>query len=228
MEFDTILPVFQEFLRANKLVPEKYIPYYAYWLGKFIHFSNKNISADHKKLMLEFIDSLQKERAIQDWQIRQADKAVRLYLVNFKGKIASDDASLSTPADATNPDISQVMEEMKRSMRLKHYSYSTERTYLDWATRFFRYVQTTKGDSGPVVSDDIKQYLSHLAINRRVSASTQNQAFNALLFLFRDVLGQDVGNLGNTVRAKRGSRHPVVLTPDEVGRYSARCREQVF
>jgi integron integrase len=211
-----ILPDLQEFLGSQKLVPEKNIPYYAYWAGKFIYFSNQNTSSDHKKLVLEFMDSLKKEKNVQDWQIQQADEAVQLYLVNFKGKIASNDASLSTPADATKPVISQVMDEMKRIMRLKHYSYSTERTYLDWAGRFFHYVQTTKGNNGPVVSDDIKQYLSHLAINRRVSASTQNHAFNALLFLFRDVLGQDVGNLGDTVRAKRGSRLPVVLTPDEV------------
>ncbi|MDH4233440.1 MAG: integron integrase [Nitrospirota bacterium] len=105
---------------------------------------------------------------------------------------------------------------MKRIIRLKHYAYSTERSYLDWAKRFFRYVHETKGNDALFASDDIKQYLSHLAIKQRVSASTQNQAFNALLFLFRDVLGQDIGNLGDTVRAKRGTRLPVVLTNDEV------------
>jgi site-specific recombinase XerD len=105
---------------------------------------------------------------------------------------------------------------MKRIIRLKHYSYSTERTYHDWANRFFQYVRETKGNEILFSPDDIKQYLSHLAIKQHVSASSQNQAFNALLFLFRDVLGQDVGNLDDTVRAKRGSRLPVVLTPDEV------------
>jgi site-specific recombinase XerD len=74
----------------------------------------------------------------------------------------------------------------------------------------------SKGKNSLFDSDDIKQYLSHLALEQHVSASTQNQAFNSLLFLFRDVLGQDVGNLGDTVRAKRGTRLPVVLTPDEV------------
>lgn len=80
-----------------------------------------------------------------------------------------------------------------------------------------------------IISLDIKQYLSHLAIKRHVSASTQNQAFNALLFMFRDVLGQDVGNLGDTVRAKRGTLLPVVLTLEEVkSLFSKTCRERVF
>jgi site-specific recombinase XerD len=88
--------------------------------------------------------------------------------------------------------------------------------YLDWARRFFQDVHATRGSDVLFSPDDIKQYLSHLAIKKRVSASTQNEAFNALLFLFRDVLAQDVGNLGDTVRAKRGNRLPLVLKTDEV------------
>ena len=59
-------------------------------------------------------------------------------------------------------------------------------------------------------------YLSHLAVQRQVSASTQNQAFAALLFLYRQVLGKDLGSLGDVVRAKRPQRLPVVLTPEEI------------
>jgi integron integrase len=165
---------------------------------------------------MEFMDSLQKDHKIPDWQIHQARQAVQVYLVNFKGKIVSDALHLSAGSVAKVSDVSRIIEEMKRSIRLKHYSLSTERSYLDWAKRFFVYVHETKGDETAFAADDIKQYLSHLAIKRRVSASTQNQAFNALLFLFRNVLGQDIGNLGDTVRAKRGARLPVVLTTDEV------------
>jgi len=216
MERKSILPDFQAFLMSSKLVPEKHIPYYAHWASNFLDFCNKDTQSDHKKLVQEFMDSLKKDKDIPDWQIRQAHEAVQLYLANFKGKVASDTVSLSTGTIATGSDIPQIINEMKRIIRLKHYSYSTERSYLDWAKRFFRYVHETKGNDALFVSDDIKQYLSHLAIKQLVSASTQNQAFNALLFLFRDVLGQDVGNLGDTVRAKRGTRLPVVLTADEV------------
>ena len=213
---ESILTDFQAFLRSRKLVPEKNIPYFAFWASKFLYFCNKNNQLDNNNLVMEFMDSLQQNHKIPDWQIRQARQAVQVYLVNFKGKTVSDALSLSVGSVAKDLDVSRIIEEMKRSIRLKHYSLSTERSYLDWAKRFFRYVYETKGDETAFAADDIKQYLSHLAIKGRVSASTQNQAFNALLFLFRDVLGQDVGNLGDTVRAKRGARLPVVLTIDEV------------
>ena len=216
MERENILPDFQAFLRNRKLLPEKHIPYYAYWASRFLDFSNKNTQSDHNKLILEFMDSLQKDKDVPDWQIRQAHQAVQLYLANFEGKVGSDVASQSATTAVENSDTDQIIKEMKRIIRLRHYSYSTERSYLDWAKRFFDYVKATKGNNELSVPDDIKQYLSHLAIKRRVSASTQNQAFNALLFLFREVIGRDVGNLGDTVRAKRGTRLPVVLTADEV------------
>jgi integron integrase len=216
MKINNILPDFQAFLRDRNLVPEKNISYYAGWVSKFLSFSNKDMQSDHNKLVLEFIEALKTDKDYPDWQISQARQAVQLYLVNFKGKIVSGEANPLISCVEKGTDIPQIIKEMQRLIRLKHYSYSTERTYLDWANRFFRYVHETKSKDALFVSDDIKQYLSYLAIKRQVSASTQNQAFNALLFLFRDVLGQDVGNLGDTVRAKRGTRLPVVLTTDEV------------
>jgi integrase len=68
---------------------------------------------------------------------------------------------------------------------------------------------------------DVKRFLTHLATERRVAASTQNQAFNALLFLFRNVLGQALGGLQDTVRARRGPKLPVVLSQAEVQRLLA-------
>ncbi len=65
-------------------------------------------------------------------------------------------------------------------------------------------------------SQDVRAYLSYLALRHRVSSSTQNQAFNALLFLFNEVLHIELSNLGKTVRAKRGPKLPVVLTPEEL------------
>ncbi|MBA4390899.1 MAG: integron integrase [Syntrophus sp. (in: bacteria)] len=103
---------------------------------------------------------------------------------------------------------------MRRLIRLKHYSYSTERTYLDWAKRFFAYLAETK-QSEPS-QKDVKNFLSYLAIRQKVASSTQNQAFNALLFLFRDVLQKDFEDFGTAVRAKRGKKLPVVLSVDEV------------
>ncbi|MGR3174257.1 MAG: integron integrase [Candidatus Scalindua sp.] len=104
-------------------------------------------------------------------------------------------------------------------IRIKHYSYRTERTYLEWIKRFFKYTIEIKGKDLSLSkpdSFDIKDYLSYLAIKKNVSSSTQNQAFNALLFLYRHILSIEVNDLGKTVRAKRGPKLPVVLTVKEV------------
>ncbi|MBU1087596.1 MAG: integron integrase [Candidatus Omnitrophica bacterium] len=111
-----------------------------------------------------------------------------------------------------------ILARMKELLRIKHYAYSTERSYLDWSKRFFDYMTTVRNKNKEIESEDIKEFLSYLAVRRRVAASSQNQAFNALLFLFRDVLRIELGAVGKVVRAKRGIKLPVVLTVDEVKR----------
>jgi hypothetical protein len=123
MAKESILIDFQAFLRSRKLVPEKNIPFFAFWASKFIYFCNKNSQLDNNKLVVEFMDALQKDHKIQDWQIRQARQAVQVYLVNFKGKTVSAALSLSAGNAVKSSDISRVIEEMKRSIRLKHYSF---------------------------------------------------------------------------------------------------------
>ena len=120
-----------------------------------------------------------------------------------------------------------VVESMRKVIRLKHFSYSTERTYLGWVKGFFEYLSSIKNSEflpDKLVSADVTDFLTYLAINKNVAASTQNQAFNALLFLFREVLKIELGDLTRVVRAKRGSKLPVVLTVDEVVRLFA-CME---
>ncbi|MDP1853385.1 MAG: integron integrase [Candidatus Omnitrophota bacterium] len=108
---------------------------------------------------------------------------------------------------------------MREAIRLRHYSYKTERSYTDWAKRFYAYIEEVKkkgAQDGRLGSEDVRNFLSYLAIQRRVSSSTQNQAFNALLFLFREVLEVELKDLDKAVRAKRGSKVPTVLTIGEV------------
>ncbi|MBL7130087.1 MAG: integron integrase [Candidatus Omnitrophica bacterium] len=108
---------------------------------------------------------------------------------------------------------------MREAIRVRHYSYSTERAYLDWARRFLNYLTDVKNERislQPLNSHNVRNYLTYLAVSQRVSSSTQNQAFNALLFLLRDVLKIEVKSLDKTVRAKRGPKLPVVLTVEEV------------
>jgi integron integrase len=103
---------------------------------------------------------------------------------------------------------------LERLLRLRHYSPRTERTYVGWARRYFRYLAAT-GFARPD-TETAKAYISYLATRRQVAASTQNQAFNALLFLHRHILLVDLGDMGVTIRARRGQRLPVVLSVDEV------------
>jgi len=107
-----------------------------------------------------------------------------------------------------------MLEEVKNVIRLRHYSLSTERTYLGWIARLKTYVR----DREPhlLEADDVKKYLTHLALHGRVSASTQNQAFNALLFLYRHILHTEMDDLTSVVRAKRKMNLPTVLSRDEV------------
>lgn len=210
-----ILPDFQAFLISGKLVQEKNIPFYALWASRFLAFVYKKGRRNIDELVLEFLEDQQKTHKMEDWQIRQAKQALKLYLDHFDARAVLQEATGAENSE-DNQNEPAVMEKMRNVIRLKHYSYSTERTYLDWAKRFFIYVSEIHKSISSISEKDLKNFLTWLAINQRVSSSTQNQAFNALLFLFREVLRKDVGDLTGTVRAKRGVRLPVVLTVEEV------------
>jgi integrase len=99
-------------------------------------------------------------------------------------------------------------------LRAKHYSPSTESAYIAWIRRFVFFHEKRHPDV--LGATDVNAFLAHLATERRVSASTQNQACSALLFLYGEVLGRPRDDLGHFVRAKGPARLPVVLTRGEV------------
>ena len=103
---------------------------------------------------------------------------------------------------------------LRRAIRLRHYSRRTEQAYASWVRRFVNYHEGRHPRE--LCESDVGAFLTDLAVKRRISPSTQNQALHALLFLYREVLGQRVGGLDGFVRAKRAVRLPVVLTRDEV------------
>jgi len=214
---DRILPEFQDFLLSRSLVPAKNAPFYAYWVSKFLTFSNNNQDLGPDLRVQKFLTLLKSQKKIADWQIKQADQALRLYIHRFlDGKTSVLSPNLPQK-ELLN--VSKILSGMRQAIRIKHYSYSTERSYLEWAKRFIDYTSKVKKKDVCVAgldSGDVKDFLSYLALTKKVSSSTQNQAFNALLFLFRDVLKKELGDLSKTVRAKRGQRLPVVLSPEEV------------
>ncbi len=116
----------------------------------------------------------------------------------------------------------KLLEQLRDVMRLKHYSLRTERSYGDWIKRFIRF--HGKRHPGEMGAAEVGQFLTHLAREAHVSASTQNQALSALLFLYKEVLKQEIGWIEGVERAKKPVRLPVVLTRDEVHRIFAHLR----
>ncbi|PNG12897.1 phage integrase N-terminal SAM-like domain-containing protein [Stutzerimonas stutzeri] len=106
------------------------------------------------------------------------------------------------------------MESRDCLIRLKHYSIRTERVYCEWIKRYVRFHNYRHPSE--MGAAEVEAFLSDLAVRRDVSASTQNQALAALLFLYKQVLKQDLPWLGEVVRAKKPSRLPVVLSIQEV------------
>jgi len=108
----------------------------------------------------------------------------------------------------------KLLDQVRQAIRTRHYSYRTEEAYVGWIRRFVLFHD--KRPSGDMGEEEIARFLSYLASAGHVSASTQNQALNAILFLYREVLRKDIGFVSRVVRAKRGKRLPVVLTRQEV------------
>ncbi len=108
----------------------------------------------------------------------------------------------------------RLLDKVREAIRVRHYSRKTEQAYCYWTRYFIRFHKYRH----PAQMDEkhVGQFLSHLAVNRQVSASTQNQALNALVFLFKNVLNRPLGEFKDVVRAKRSMRIPVVFTREEV------------
>ena len=114
-------------------------------------------------------------------------------------------------ADAHAP---KLLDQLRARIRARHYSIRTEDAYVDWTRRFvLHFDKRHPRDMGSV---EVEQFLSDLAVRRNVSASTQNQAKSALLFLYRQVLGQELEWLRNITQARVPQRLPIVLTEKEV------------
>jgi integron integrase len=201
---------FKTYLQDKQLVPSERIPFYAVWVSKYIAFceSQDQKGLDQTQLTELFIRQL--NRKYEDWQVAQAAEAVKLYRY-YRRRTRPDHADSNGGAKAQ---WRQVAEETVRMLRLKHRSMSTEKTYLGWLRQFYRFLDGQA--PGDIDASHLKDFLSHLAVNRNVSRATQNQAFNAILFVFRHVLDKDVDEIRTVVRARTRRRLPVVLTQAEV------------
>jgi integron integrase len=119
--------------------------------------------------------------------------------------------SLPAPTPVSKP---KLLDLVRDAIRLRHYSIRTEQIYINWIKRFILFHH--KRHPTEMAEAEVRQFLSHLARAGNVAASTQNQALSALLFLYKDVLRQEIGWLGDVERAKRPPKVPVVLSRTEV------------
>jgi len=176
----------------------------------FNHFDKKpndEISSEEIEKFLKHLTKIKEE-----WQVTQAGKAIRIYRFYETHK----NKQLTVHSAKSREQWKAVADEMINILRLKQRSLDTERVYIYWLRMFYRFLD----GSSPFTLDDthVKDFLTYLAVERHVASSTQNQAFNAILFLYRHVLDKEIGDIRNVVRSNKRRRLPVVLTREEVFR----------
>ena len=113
----------------------------------------------------------------------------------------------------------KLLDQVRDVLRKRHYSIRTEHAYVDWIKRYIFFHD--KRHPQEMGAPEISRFLSYLATEKHVAASTQNQALNALVFLYKQVLQTEVGELGPTERAKKPERLPTVMSRGEAGRLLA-------
>ncbi len=200
---------YTRYLRINTVLPVKVYPYYCNWVSSFLSYLKKAPSDD--SLYKNYISYLKLNSKIDDWQIIQAEDAVIKYLKFSRVDINFEDNSHKD----IDPGWISKIEENRIQLRLRHRSLQTEKSYQWWVKDF---IKNTDALPDAVEEQDFIKYIHTIASTRQVSASTQKQAFNAVLFFARSVYGIDEINIKNIKLSTRNPKLPVVLTIDEVSK----------
>jgi integron integrase len=205
-----MLESFKNFLSLKGKVNDRYIPFYLKWVTEGYRLLDIALSQPiTNEQKGQFLKQLSKTH--EDWQVNQADNALRLYGYFLSSQ--HPDKAGGIPETLIN-DWKAVEEKTIEDIRLRHRSYSTEKTYILWLRQFQGFVKSK--DLKELYGKDLQDFLSYLAVERKVSSSTQNQALNAVVFVYRHVLEKDIEDQINSVRARQKRRLPVVLTIKEV------------
>lgn len=212
---------FGRFLLDSRLAGAGKEKFMVHWVRKFFEHRLKLPNMTWVEQVPLFIQELNESGAYQDWQVRQADQAVRLYFSNFL--MTGSQSSLQGQDSCSTGPITQqaALQNFREGLRLRNYATRTEQSYMEWVRRYFFYCRSrsTAMDQGRTCSPDlVRDYLAHLAVERNISASTQNLAFNSLLQFFRMVFNKDLGDLRGAVRARTSQRLPVVFSVEETGK----------
>jgi integron integrase len=139
-------------------------------------------------------------------------ETAKIYQLNRQGFERRELAENGSPT--VSPPKPKLLDQVRQAIRMRHYSDKTEKAYVHWIKRYIFF--HGKRHPAEMAEAEIGRFLSSLATDGHVSASTQNQAFNALLFLYHEILDKKIGLIDGVARAKRPQRLPVVLTKDEI------------
>ncbi|UCE07714.1 MAG: site-specific integrase [bacterium] len=234
-------------LALREGVRKKTVKWYINWATQFAHsMKGKPLDQCTAEDVNGFLNHLRNQSNVENWQVEQAINALKLLYQDFlrvpwavpKSESAYKKAEKFSSAQSSSisaheqPDnrvfrdnvphkridsaYDDIFKRLRTEIRVRHYSIRTEQAYEHWMRRFVHFHGMKPFDD--LGANEIRVYLEYLAVKRNVSASTQNQALNALVFLYEQVLKQQVGTIGDFVRAKRPKRVPVVLASEEVNR----------
>jgi integron integrase len=199
------------------------------WTERFVNFAGQPGSpksiADCRKQFLAEVASTQ---SATPWLLQEIEEAIRLFVsLAEPAELSVLLQRQSSPHEPERPrtpsphPISQgrpvkLIDQIRGVIRAKHYSRRTEEAYIHWARQFILFHDKRHPlEMGEI---EVASFLEHLAVNKAVAASTQNQALNALVFLYATVLQKPFGKLGKITRAKRPQRLPSVLSQTEIGK----------
>ncbi len=157
------------------------------------------------------------EKRYEPAKVREACRSLQLYSYYLSWRKAIGEKASARPLlySVDAKDWTAVQEAITRLMRLQHYSFKTEKSYLYWLSRFQRYVGLR--EPRQLTADDLRNFLSHL-VEGKVAAATQKLAFNGLLFFYRNILGVEIEGLSTVVPSQVPWRLPTVLTIEELRR----------
>lgn len=228
---------FKACVEENRVRPDR-SPFYVKWAQTFVDFLPGKRLRDRSRQDIEaFIADMGKQPGLEDWQVKQAEHALKILYETFLPGYASYAAAKPAQQDTEKKPrtsavktgdfrdrvvpgeverlYSNLVDALKSEIRTRHYSIRTESAYLDWVRRFIAFHDyADPGSMDAAVA--VKKYLDYLAMTREVAASTQNQALNALVFFYNHAMCKPFGEMDSFVRAKRPQRMPEVMTRDEV------------
>lgn len=212
-------------LLQQRDIPQHNHNAYLKWLRFYLDFCDKyHHAAPQRSSLPLFIKKLHEKNQTQHQQ-KQAGHALNIYYAMVNNEPVQSklnqaalpyNHAIQKPPVALTPQQAaweRVFTDLDAAIKVRHYSPKTYQTYAGWARKF--QVFTNHKAPEELTGQDVKSFLNHLAVERKVAASTQNQALNALLFVFRHILNKDLGRLDGLVWAKRRPYIPVVLSREE-------------